>query len=377
MMSLFWCIVFTLITYLMLHSKRLVDVIDIKVTLFMLVLCVVRLSFCPDFGFMRVIPEKRLLPALVSFLYHSKIIDKAGFVQVYYVQFFMAVWLIGALLHLAIFAYRDLRFRIPLSKERISDNPSLLKALDDVSSGHAGNVRIVETPLVNSPLVVGVFHPVICFPEIPFSREELYSCMSHEWHHILSKDLLFKYIINILCCVYWWNPIVFVLRHNIDISLEIKSDSNVTADMDEQGKIEYVSALKDIVVKLHEKQAAYSPSSLCFVRHTGRCAIEKRCYYILNHKNPSNRQRSFLTVCIVSMFALFMFSYAFIVQSVSEPSLTDGSSFTIDNPNDCFLERNEDGSYTLYIGGVNQGVLFDISCEPFSSMTIKDKKGSN
>lgn len=58
-----------------------------------------------------------------------------------------------------------------------------------------------------------------------------------------NNDLLIKLLINVLCSVYWWNPIVYLLRADLNQTLEIRSDSLVVARLNPMQRGEYLETL--------------------------------------------------------------------------------------------------------------------------------------
>ena len=68
---------------------------------------------------------------------------------------------------------------------------------------------------VSTPIIAGYIRPIIYLPDIEFSDSELYYALLHECMHYLHKDLWVKLLIEIICAIYWWNPLIYLLKYNI------------------------------------------------------------------------------------------------------------------------------------------------------------------
>jgi hypothetical protein len=46
----------------------------------------------------------------------------------------------------------------------------------------------------------------------------------HEWKHIQDKDYLTDIVIEVISFVFWWNPVVYILKRNFKFVKELKCD---------------------------------------------------------------------------------------------------------------------------------------------------------
>jgi hypothetical protein len=75
-------------------------------------------------------------------------------------------------------------------------------------------IDLIVTPEVHEPGVWRVFEPVVLFPESltnHLTDEELESLMMHEMAHVLRWDNLVSNLNMVLCCVFWFNPLVWLI----------------------------------------------------------------------------------------------------------------------------------------------------------------------
>ena len=119
----------------------------------------------------------------------------------------------------------------------------MLPASDDVTPSVSGNpVKIVFCPLINSPLTIGLFRPVIILPT-QYHTEDLALYLSHETVHISSHDTLWKLIAFITLLLHWYNPLSYILFREICAISEKHCDEMVTANLDEAQKTHYANLI--------------------------------------------------------------------------------------------------------------------------------------
>ena len=118
-----------------------------------------------------------------------------------------------------------------MSKEQVAENECIYSIMNQIAGNRAEKIRVIETTLVNTPMIAGLMKPTIYLPKIIFSDTELYNILLHEWTHYIHKDIWIKFLLKLLCIIYWWNPFLYLLKHDIDDTLEIKCDISITTKM--------------------------------------------------------------------------------------------------------------------------------------------------
>ena len=88
-----------------------------------------------------------------------------------------------------------------------------------------------------------MFHKRILIPAKEYSDDELHYIILHEYTHLKNNDVLTKLLINSICAVYWWNPLVYLLRKDMQQSLEIRCDGLVSKKMDSISRSNYLAVM--------------------------------------------------------------------------------------------------------------------------------------
>lgn len=52
-------------------------------------------------------------------------------------------------------------------------------------------------------------------------------------------------MIELYCCVYWWNPLAYLLKKDLDFCLELQCDRRVTKNLNESDRASYCKVLLD------------------------------------------------------------------------------------------------------------------------------------
>lgn len=103
--------------------------------------------------------------------------------------------------------------------------------------------RLYRNPLAATPMLVGVFHPAIILPDREYTNEQLRAVLLHELTHLRRKDVLVKWLTVLVSALHWFNPIVWLVRREIDCACELSCDEAVIRNLDTDGKQNYGETL--------------------------------------------------------------------------------------------------------------------------------------
>ena len=109
-----------------------------------------------------------------------------------------------------------------------------------------GNRRIpllYRNSLAATPMLIGVFHPAIILPDREYTNEQLRAVLLHELTHLRRKDVLVKWLTVLVSALHWFNPIVWLVRREIDRACELSCDEAVIRNLDTDGKQNYGETL--------------------------------------------------------------------------------------------------------------------------------------
>lgn len=165
----------------------------------------------------------------------------------------------------------------------------------------AAPIRLLESALVRTPLVIGYLKPVILFPIGMINRLDpanVEAILAHELAHIAHRDYLFNILQSIVEALFYFHPAVWWLSSRIRHEREIAADD--AAVRLTGNAMEYAKALVII------QDMAFMPlsPSLAFAGQQKRQLIQ-RIHHIL-HIQPSTNlaMEKFIGTCAILLVLL-------------------------------------------------------------------------
>lgn len=149
-------------------------------------------------------------------------------------QLFFCLWLAGAAGLMLWQLAAHWRFRRYLRRwaEPVED-PSALALLAARKSrlDLKASVSLAVCAGVDSPMLAGLFHPVILLPRAPGAGglEELSLVLLHELCHLRRRDILYKALLYAAGAFHWFNPLVWMMVRQGMRDMELCCDDDVSA----------------------------------------------------------------------------------------------------------------------------------------------------
>ena len=103
--------------------------------------------------------------------------------------------------------------------------------------------RLWRSSAVTAPVTIGLFRPCIVLPEREYDAAELDCILAHEYTHIRRRDIAYKWLALLVGAVHWFNPLVWLLRREIDRACELSCDAAVARRMDPEQRTAYCRTL--------------------------------------------------------------------------------------------------------------------------------------
>lgn len=165
------------------------------------------------------------------------------------------VWLLGVVLALLLQIISYMRFFIRMRKTcKMVNDWQIVKLLEELSARISVNgirnsrrrqTEIYESAAVAGPITIGLRKPVIIIPKEETDIPRLKMMLHHELIHIKRKDLWIKWLYQILLCIHWFNPVLYLTGRKINADCELSCDEAVLQQLTENGKRMYGNLLID------------------------------------------------------------------------------------------------------------------------------------
>lgn len=203
----------------------------------------------------------------------------------------LLVWLVCAILLAAYFvigyACMVRRFR----GTRLAPQPSIDALLDRFRFSR--DPRICVSSSRRAPLTFGVFRPTVLLPEdLPVGDAQFQLVLAHELAHIRRKDCLRKLLLTVCLCLYWWNPLVWLMVWLANRDMELACDEAVLRALGPDCRKAYALTLLDM--------AQRNPKSAPLCSGFAKSSVEERIRAILSFK----RIPAWVGICVSVLFVL-------------------------------------------------------------------------
>lgn len=155
------------------------------------------------------------------------------------------LWFAGALCRLSIHAAEYLCFLRMMRRCPGYYKHDIKAAISRINRecGKSGKFKVLLVPGIQAPAILGLWKPKILMPITDYTETEVYYILKHEMLHYYHHDMMVKFLCEILCTVFWWNPAVFWLRKWIVRELEIRVDCSLTSGFSKEEKIGYLECI--------------------------------------------------------------------------------------------------------------------------------------
>ncbi len=205
-------------------------------------------------------------------------------------------------------------------------------------------VELSCNPLIASPMLIGFFRPRIILPVGEWEDKELSYIFVHELIHYKQRDMFYKWLIQIVVCVHWFNPFVYLLEKEVNKSCELSCDEKVIAVLDDKGKREY----GDTLISFLKSNNLYKSSLASVTLTEGAEQLKERLGAIMKF-----RKKSKVITAITAIFTVIVCVCFFVTGAYAAPSVANDMKTWKDSE---ILNEilTEDGVYYIFCDGAGE-----------------------
>ena len=261
------------------------------------------------------------------------------------------VWMLGAIIFTAkeIYVYMSFSKKLKNISHLIQDE-SIITSLEICKKKLNINRKIIlkECSFIRSPMITGIFAPVIIIPKMNQYLDKLEIVLTHELIHYKRKDLWIKIMALIANVINWFNPVVYILRNKINIICELSLDEQIIKNMDKVKRKYYGEIILEQIEYSQNKSLSLG-ASVC----KSRRELEKRLKNIIFFK------KSRKLIVGISLIAVVMFTSTSLLAAKSV--FAEGNNTLATNKTTEFaVFVSKDGLYMSELKGSNP-ILLDKS----------------
>lgn len=326
-------------------------------------LCIIRLLVPLEMPFRKIVNSWRILPGIRR-LFRLSVFQFQG-LEISIGGIGGLIWIVGVAVLILRLGWQWGCYikRIPQYPEVSTE---MMVDLKNWIPEFRGTVRMAEVDTV--PCMYGLFRPIIFLPATDYTLENLRLIFLHEWQHFCNRDQWIKLICHLLCCVFWWNPFLWLLKKKLDQLLELRCDYSVLKSLSREEQVNYYTMLLNAYQVAWGKKHLPEGVPALASAHSHDVVLQR--FQVGNgviFKEKSDKKAGMFFSVILLVF--FCLSYLVIFQPFSESGLEEDDGVYTTLPETSYLTPNEDGTYTCHIGE-QSGIVQDITVEPFISMPI-------
>lgn len=196
------------------------------------------------------------------------------------------LWIAGGLLFIAahLASYQFYKRRL-LKKGAAVEERSILCRLQGLKQelGVKRGVCLLTSSAAASPMAIGFFRVAIVLPQEDYTAQELYFILRHELIHLKRGDTYLKLLLVTANAVHWFNPLVWLMRREAGVDMELSCDERVTRGMDAVQRRAYTETLFAALQKQCVRRTALSTQF-----YGGKKVMKKRFQHILGRKRMKN-----------------------------------------------------------------------------------------
>ena len=198
-------------------------------------------------------------------------------------------------------------------------------------------VELSCNPLLASPMLIGFFRPRIILPVGEWEDKELSYIFVHELIHYKQRDMFYKWLIQIVVCVHWFNPFVYLLEKEVNKSCELSCDEKVISVLDDTARREY----GDILISFLKSNNLYKSSLASVTLTEGAEQLKERLGAIMKF-----RKKSKVIIAITVIFTVAVCICFFATGAYAAPSIANEKKSFMEAATDIFGNDEEKKQFT-------------------------------
>ncbi len=312
LMAVFWSGILVGIIYKLRKKFYFVKSFGIGCIVLVYLFCVLRMLLPIDFSFTQGIPVRGIFSDVYEVLFMTKYsFEKCSFIIG---DVFLGIWLLGFVVLMLQFLYEYRKIsRVLFSLPKRTDE-QYMTALNKVyeRKGKIRNVTILTNEEIVMPIGVGICKWKILLPDCEYTDQELYYILLHEYTHFLNGDLMIKMLTYVFCCIFWWNPIIYFLKKDLDRSMEMKCDLYITEKLTLNETAEYLETIVATLKSSGKRMNFPTLHGAVALANNKEDEIIERFQLVLKNRKNKEKNRKSTVVWAVMVFLVWCVSYWFV-----------------------------------------------------------------
>ncbi len=213
--------------------------------------------------------------------------------------FWFAVWALGFVFFICLHALGYLRFSGIIRRAAAEPDEEDLAVYREFRESRLA--RFVNCGFAKTPMLLGLMRPLVVVPETAYSKSGKADCLRdilrHELTHCRRRDILYKWFAAAVCCLHWFNPLIWAAGREISRACELACDEAAIRGLSPSQRRRYCETLLDMAAK-----QTLAPGMLATTMCVEKVQLKERLASIMNSKTKS-RAAAMLSAVLVLLLA--------------------------------------------------------------------------
>lgn len=193
----------------------------------------------------------------------------------------LTVWAVGAVIYGGATVFSYLRFMRSLRRTLETPDTSTL-AFYDTLPGRKPTLYCCRA--LRTPLLCGLIRPRIILPVRDYNEELLNNVLRHELMHFRRRDTLYKWFSVFVLSLHWFNPVIWLVRREINRACELSCDEMLLRGMTREEKQSYGNTLLNMAAS-----SALPSGVVATTFSTDKKHLKERLETIMRYKKSRTR----------------------------------------------------------------------------------------
>lgn len=269
------------------------------------------------------------------------------------------IWLVVSLILLIrkITIYQGFVKYIKAGREEVSSIESLnTLARLGTQIGVNCPVEFYTNDLIFSPLLIGFFRPCIILPTTNISEDDLKYTLLHELTHFKRKDMFYKWLVQITTCLHWFNPLVYIMGHEISRECELSCDEEMIRTLNEKERRKY----GDTLLHAMALGGKYKDTVSSVTLNESKELLKERLGAIINFKENSKAAKTIMLGLTFLLIVCSIIIGAYTIKNKPMQYSSDNSiqNFANDNRSDNLVKVSSDD-----LSGISENLNLSLDIE--------------
>lgn len=200
-------------------------------------------------------------------------------------------------------------------------------------------VRLACSSRVDTPMLMGLLHPVIVLPRngLEFSEMEGAAVLRHELTHCKRGDLFYKWLVVLVTAFHWFNPLVYWLGRQIALDCELSCDEAVLSALMPEERMGYGELLLALAAR-RRLPAGVTATTLCEEKRQ----LKARLQGILRYRKPTRAALCLTLILVLGLACCACGVLDLTGQTASQVLPTPAGEAGEEDPYEAILTRYEE-----------------------------------